>query len=77
MYWRSLHLYLTKIASITFSRAIDAVNPEVSMATTSGSGLETGRMCLEGTYIMENIHKIDNLEDWKIAILVLIIYVES
>ena len=33
----------------TFSKAIDAVSPEVSMATTSGSGLATGRMCLEGT----------------------------
>lgn len=34
---------------VTLSNAIDAVNPEVSIATTSGSGLATGRMCFEGT----------------------------
>lgn len=32
---------------MTFSRAIDAVSPEVSIATTSGSGLATGRTCFE------------------------------
>lgn len=33
---------------LTFSSAIEAVNPDVSMATTSGSGLGTGRACFEG-----------------------------
>lgn len=33
----------------TFSKAMDAVNPDVSIATTAGSGLATGRMCFEGT----------------------------
>jgi len=40
---------LMTLVSTTFSRAINAVNPEVSMATTSGSGLGTGRTCLEDT----------------------------
>lgn len=33
----------------TFSKEIEAVSPDVSMATTSGSGLGTGRMCFECT----------------------------
>lgn len=33
----------------TFSKPIDAVSPEVSIATTSGSGLAIGRICLEDT----------------------------
>lgn len=36
---------------ITFSKAMEAVSPDVSMATTSGSGLGTGRMCFECTYV--------------------------
>lgn len=39
----------------TFSKAIDAVNPEVSIATTSGSGLPMGSMCFEGTCVLFNI----------------------
>jgi hypothetical protein len=40
---------------ITFSREIEAVNPDVSIATTSGSGLGTGRRCLAATYHQEGV----------------------
>lgn len=33
----------------TFLRAMDAVSPEASMATTSGYGDSTGRMISDGT----------------------------
>lgn len=48
---KSLDEFSLKIVNthLTFSRAIDAVSPEVSIATTSGSGLSTGRMCFAGT----------------------------
>lgn len=39
----------TRTPEQTFSKAIEAVSPDVSMATTSGSGLGTGRMCFECT----------------------------
>ncbi|BAT08468.1 Os09g0459850 [Oryza sativa Japonica Group] len=41
-----------------FSRAIEAVNPDVSIATTSGSGLGTGRRCLAGTFNHKDAPKI-------------------
>jgi hypothetical protein len=41
----------TTYINLTFSRPIEAVSPEVNMATTSGSGLGTGRRCLAGTFI--------------------------
>ena len=34
----------------TVSKEIEAVSPEVSMATTSGSGLGTGITCRDCTY---------------------------
>ncbi|KAF4382488.1 hypothetical protein G4B88_011440 [Cannabis sativa] len=40
---------LQKLCLLRTSTGCNHVNPEVSMATTSGSGLATGRMCFEGT----------------------------
>jgi len=39
----------------TFSRAMDAVNPDVSIATTSGSGLGTGIRLLAETFHQKDI----------------------
>jgi len=41
--------------NITFSRAMDAVNPDVSIATTSGSGLGTGIRLLAETFHQKDI----------------------
>jgi hypothetical protein len=39
----------------TFSRAMDAVNPDVSIATTSGSGLGTGIRLLSEIFHQKDI----------------------
>jgi len=39
----------------TFSRAMDAVNPDVSIATTSGSGLGTGIRLLAEIFHQKDI----------------------
>lgn len=50
LHWHLLY-WTTEVlkGSETLSKAIEAVSPEVSMATTSGSGLVTGRMWCAGT----------------------------